>query len=160
MTAKRVFDGNNGAATRAYLAGLSARGPNGQLAAMLFRAQKASIRAKAYTGSTVDRYGRNRSYRSLAYDKKNWALSHLVDMLMRLPWPPGEWGWGLDPAQTQCPHVLYVDLPVGQVSFHSSGRLDGPTYPGKWDGRRGVGSDRIIAFCDQVMGEVTLPAPF
>ena len=60
-----------------------------------------------------------------------------------------EAGWGRDEAQTFNKWVLYVDLPEGQVSFHSPERYEGPDYPGQWDGRR-LSEERIISFCQRV----------
>jgi len=42
-----------------------------------------------------------------------------------------------------------VDLPEGQVSFHSLARYAGPDYAGDWDGQR-KSEERILRFCDQV----------
>ena len=39
------------------------------------------------------------------------------------------WGWKQDPATINYPWVLYVDLPTGQVSYHSQFRGEGPDYP-------------------------------
>lgn len=60
------------------------------------------------------------------------------------------WGWGRDPAQPFAKHVLYVDLPLGQVSFHSESRYVGPDYGGEWDGDR-ASEGRVVQFCDVVM---------
>jgi hypothetical protein len=46
--------------------------------------------------------------------------------------------------------VLYVDLPTGQVSFHTAARGVGPDYPGKWDGVRGTGAIRIIKWASSL----------
>ena len=44
------------------------------------------------------------------------------------------WGWKQDPKEEFAKHVLYIDLPQGQVSFHSATRYRGPDYGGDWDG--------------------------
>lgn len=56
------------------------------------------------------------------------------------------WGWKPDPTQRHAKFVLSVDLPNGQVSFHSPVRHVGPDYEGEWDG------ERIIEFCESVLG--------
>ena len=45
MEAKRIFDGNDGEATKAYYGRMNDLGPYGQLAVALFRAQKRSTAA-------------------------------------------------------------------------------------------------------------------
>ena len=39
--------------------------------------------------------------------------------------------------------ILYIDLPTGQVSFHSPNRGEGPEYEGGWDGMVGASTTRI-----------------
>lgn len=46
--------------------------------------------------------------------------------------------------------VLYVEIPTGQVSFHSPTRGNGPDYEGDWDGAQGVSGDRIVAAIDHL----------
>lgn len=148
-----VYEGSDGDATKALYADLEKLGPIGRVVVNLFRAQKNSSRAKVYRG---------RGYRDAAYDRKDWALGNLVTAL-------GEhaaacsmrWGWGADPDQPVHSAVLYVDLPTGQVSFHTLHRVtaqrgDGPDYPGEWDGRVGQSPDRIIRFVARLLagGEI------
>lgn len=160
MRARQVFDGSEAAQTRKYLSELAAKGCEGAVAAMLFRAQKASTRAKQYRGGQTGRDGIYRSNRDLAYKNKGQALEKLCDVLMT-SWPVQKWGWGSDNTTVEAPHVLYVDISTGQVSFHSAERFAGPDYRGKWDGIRGVSVDRVIDFCDQICSGVeTLPLPF
>lgn len=146
MTAAEVFAGSDAIATRRYLAEL-AECRLGAVAAALFRVQKASSRAKQYRG-------RCRGY---SYDRKNEQLHELVAALQRQA--RLRWGWQRDPAMRFYPWVLYVDLPDGQVSFHSGDRLEGPAYPGEWDGAAGTSPDRICAFCDRVRAWPRLPDP-
>jgi len=140
QSALDVFRQNNGDVTKAYYAEMNQRGFDGQLAVALFRAQKRSSAAKSYRG------GR---FRRAAYDVKNWSLSEVVRILMNHHHPIC-WGWGHDEKTPGFEWVLYVDLPTGQVSFHSPDRLGGPDYPGQWDGVKNASADRIIAFCDSV----------
>jgi len=59
------------------------------------------------------------------------------------------YGWKRDPLAFTNPWVLYVDLPNGQVSFHSPARGEGPDYAGEWDAMH-ASEERILAFCDGV----------
>jgi hypothetical protein len=120
----------------------------------LFRAQKASARAKVYRGG-VRGQG---SFKSMAYEKKNWSLGNLTDMLAQHGDRLGLcWGWQRDAqaALVGDPHewVLYVDTPCGQVSFHSATRLKGPDYPYAWDGVVNASVGRIIRWCEQLQSD-------
>jgi hypothetical protein len=132
----RVFEGSDGEATRALYGRLEGHGPIGQVAMNLFRACKTSQRAKAYRG---------RRYRGAAYDTKQYSLdllcAHLVDHAAAIG--VSSWAWGLDPEQPVHRDVLYIDLPTGQVSFHTGQRGRGPDYPGAWDGVRDGKAHRV-----------------
>ena len=141
MKAIEVFKQNDGDVTKAYYAALDAKGPAGQIATALFRAQKRSTAAKKYRG---------RRFRSAAYDVKSWSMGELCRLLA----VHGEalsirWGWKQDDAEAYASWVLYVDLPFGQCSFHCPQRLTGPDYAGEWDHQH-ESQARIIAFCDAV----------
>jgi hypothetical protein len=140
MQAARIFSQNNGDTTKAYYAEMNSRGPMGQLAVALFRAQKRSTAAKKYRGG---RFTRD------AYDVKNWSLSEICRILGSFPHDIA-WGWQRDPNTPGFEWVLYVELPTGQCSFHSADRLAGPDFTGKWDGNRGGSLTNILAFCDSV----------
>jgi hypothetical protein len=143
MRAADVFLQNNGDVTKAYYAEMSQRGPAGLVAVALFRAQKRSTAAKRYRGG---------HYRRAAYDVKNWSIGELVKLLLEHGAALGIiWGWKRDPGVPGYEWVLYVDLPemIGQCSFHSAYRLQGPDYSGGWDGTH-FSAERIIAFCDSV----------
>lgn len=62
------------------------------------------------------------------------------------------WGWGSDTGSYAATHVLYVDLPTGQISFHQPARGDGPDYEGTWDGVRDVAEARIEAAIAELVG--------
>ncbi len=148
LKARNVYDGSNGGQTRKFCCALEKTGQLGIIAAELFRIQKASARAKVYRGGITGRYG-SVSYRKLAYKKKGLCLSVLCNLLQAdacgLPW-----GWGYDRKQQFAKCVLYLDLPNGQVSFHSTDRFAGPKYPGEWDGEN-KSEQRILSFCDQLL---------
>jgi hypothetical protein len=154
-----VYNGSNGEATRAMYERLTAIGPRGDLAVNLFRAHKTSHRAKKYRGGN----GRG-SFRGQSYDTKQWSIGNICRLLVA----NGEawrytWGWGRDEKAIGFEHVLYVDIPPGQVSYHSEYRGDGPDYSGKWDGVINAGADRISRYCamlfaaDSLAGDVGPP---
>lgn len=179
MNVREIFHGSDGEATKLLYAELEKRGPIGTIALNLFRAQKASTRAKVY----------RRKFKGAAYDKKNWSLRNLCDALIKaeaLPmnarelsaesidhwrdWAEGNrkirtcfvsdppmkepvalvWGWKADPAAEYHRSVLYVELPTGQVSFHSATPLTNHRYHGEWDGQH-VSAERIIRYVDHVL---------
>jgi hypothetical protein len=149
MRAREVFEGSDAEVTKAYYASLAKRGAAGDVAINLMRAQKYSTRAKRYRGG-IRGVG---SFRSMAYATKTWAMENLCRCLsaqgkqLRI-----KFGWKPDP---DCVFgereswVVYVDLPHGQVSFHSPTRLSSEDYAGEWD-REHKSEERILAFCDSV----------
>lgn len=141
MTAREVFEQQDGEVTRAYYADINSRGFLGQLAVALFRAQKRSTAAKKY---------RRGSHRRDAYDVKNWSLSEVCRILCMDPMR-FVWGWKRDEKTPGFEWCLYCDLPQGQVSFHSASRLEGPSYILEFDGEH-KSRERILAFCDSVAG--------
>lgn len=155
MTAAQVYETSDGTLTRRYYAELEKRGAAGLVALNLFRAQKCSSRAKVYRGG-VRGVG---SYRGMAYERKQWSIDQLAQILTTHGAELGlKWGWKRDPKQSFIPWVLYVDLPQGQVSFHSPVRRGGPDYPGDWDGEH-KSAERILAFCDQVQQRTAVFQP-
>jgi len=153
--AAKVYYGSDGGKTRSFCSTLEKTGRLGGIAAQLFRAQKASSRAKVYRGGVGK--GFRLSYRDLAYDRKDKMIATLATML-----DGGNcgmtWGWGRDDKNSVAPNVLYVDLPQGQVSFHCVQRHRGPDYPKSWDGEE-ASERRILEFCNAVMaqGESLVP---
>jgi hypothetical protein len=155
-----VFNDSDAEKTKALYARLEAFGPIGLVGVNLFRAQKASTRAKVYRGGN-----RNGSYRRQAYDRKQWSLAQLCGVLKDHAAALGiHWGWKTDPAQDVIPWVLYVDLPLKnaegvielrQVSFYSPTRGDGPDYPGDWDGIPDQSTTRIVRYiAEQILTAV------
>lgn len=147
MKAVEVYQGSDGALTKAYYAALETQGPIGIVAVNLFRAQKCSARAKVYRGG-IRGVGR---FKDLAYQRKGWSLENLSKVLGEHGAALGiAFGWGKDPGQEWNPHVLYIDLPIiGQVSFHSPARYEGPDYSGAWDGSH-QSESRVVEFCERV----------
>lgn len=145
-----IYEGSNGDKTKALYEKLAGFGAAGEIGVNLFRAHKASARAKVYRGGERGRG----SYRRMAYDRKEWSLDNLAKALEQHGQALGiTWGWAIDAAQDYHRDVLYVDLPTGQVSFHTAGRGPGPDYAGAWDGVRNHGSMRICKFIMQILDE-------
>lgn len=143
-----IYEGSNGDATKALYDRLALLGPLGQIAVNLFRAQKSSARAKVYRGGMRGRG----SYRGMAYDRKQWAMDNLASILTEHAQTCGMgWGWGDDQMQEYHRAVLYVDLPTGQVSFHTDHRGKGPDYPGNWDKARDASPGRICSWCARLL---------
>lgn len=139
----RIFNGSDGFETRELYAQLEALGPAGMVACNLFRAQKTSTRAKVYRGG---------GFRGKAYGRKQWSMDNLVALLTAHAEALGlRWGWQLDPDQARHCWVLYIDLPCGQVSFHTEYRGSGPDYAGAWDGMKGASPGRVCSFAVAVL---------
>jgi hypothetical protein len=154
-TAVEIFAGSNGDETKELYARLNDLGPTGLVALNLFRAQKCSDRAKVYRGGIRGRG----SFRSMAYDRKNWSLRNLCDVLSRHAKDLGiSWGWGEDTGTEGYAFVLYVELPAGQVSFHAPERGTGPSYGKPWDGL-GISRDRILAYAQAILDGKPPPGP-
>lgn len=142
----RIYQGSNGEATRMLYRDLEGFGPMGVIAVNLFRACKCSERAKSYRPGP--------GYRTEAYARKDWSIQNLAQALAADDAHGLTFGWGLDEALCERGdphhHVLYIDLPTGQVSFHNGARYAGPDYAGAWDGATGVAADRICRFVAQL----------
>lgn len=142
-----IYLGSDGRRTKALYDELEMMGSAGTIAVNLFRACKASERAKVYRG---------RGYTGQAYQKKDWSLDNLHSALIAYGAEVGiTFGWGRDPKAIGFEHVLYVDLPTGQVSFHLARRFGGgPDYAGTWDGIKGEAPIRICRWVEKVtMGD-------
>jgi hypothetical protein len=131
-----VYDGSDGDRTMELYRRLERLGSAGVLAMNLVRANKSSSRAKKYRG---------RRFKDAAYDRKQWAMGNLVDALEKLA-TPIPWGWAEDPEQPHHKWVLYIEIPTGQVSFHTAARGRGPDYARPWDGVRDAGAGRICSW--------------
>lgn len=139
-----VYYGSNAANTRRLGTQLKSCGPMGELASLLFTAQKASSRAKCYRGIEP---ACGRSFRDLSYERKQEALCQLAHLLDKHGTSLGiRWGWGKDDNPKMPDWVLYIDLPQGQVSFHSLIRFLGTNYEDNWDGHD-FSESRILEFC-------------
>lgn len=145
----QIYLGSDGDATKALYAELGHFGPAGDVGINLFRACKTSERAKKYRGG---------GYRGMAYEKKNWSIENLCRAMEQHSMPLGlRFGWGRDDIAVGFENVLYVDLPTGQVSFHSATRATGPDYPFAWDGQRGQAPHRICTWIARLFDRATAP---
>jgi hypothetical protein len=149
--AAKVYFGSNAGETRAFCTALEKTGSLGKIAAELFRVQKASTRAKHYRGGVTSDQGFRKSYRDLAYDRKDMAMAKLAAMLSDDNCGL-TWGWGRDEKNQVARNVLYVELPQGQVSFHCVHRHRGPDYPQDWDGEE-QSERRIVEFCNALIAQ-------
>jgi hypothetical protein len=151
-----VYNGSDGEATRALYARLDQLGTVGAVAVNVFRALKTSERAKIYRGG---QRGRG-SYRGMAYDRKSWSIDNLAKILAREADDLGLiWGWKRDPSQPRHDWILYIDLPTGQVSYHTAPRGEGPDYLGQWDSIRAAGPDRISRWISELLTQRHTSAP-
>ena len=142
-----IYRGSDGNATTALYKTLHEHGAAGWIAVNLFRALKCSERAKSYRGH---------GYRSAAYDRKQWSINNLAVCLLHHAKELGiVWGWKIDPEQRKHDQVIYIELPgIGQVSFHTELRGQGPDFEGEWDGARGLSPQRVCQFvCRVLRGE-------
>ena len=138
----RVYEGSDGNATTTLYKSLESFGPAGFVALNLFRANKCSQRAKVYRG---------RRFKDSAYDRKQWSMNNLCGALGEHATSLGiVWGWGQDTEQVYHNWVLYVEIPTGQVSFHTDHRGSGPDYPKPWDGIRNVSPQRVCMWIAQL----------
>lgn len=148
-----TYNGSDGGATLKLYKRLEACGPVGFICMNLFRASKASHRAKLYRGGNS-----MGSFKGQAYLKKQWAICLLVDELKRHKLGL-VWGWQEDGrAETfaKMRWVLYVETPFGQASFHGPAKGEGPHYDKPWDGQRGATHGRIIQWCAKVLTETEI----
>lgn len=154
MNAYEVFEGSDADDTVELYRHLETFGPIGIIALNLFRACKCSTRAKRY---------RRKAHSAEAYGRKQWSMDNLCTALMKHALTLGfSWGWKEDPGQEFHSQVLYVDLPTGQVSFHTERRGLGPEYPGEWDRVQNASAQRICLWVQRLLQQyenTTAPNP-
>ena len=150
----KAFSSSDGSFVTSLTADLCRRGASGAVACTLFRAFNNSQRAKKVRRRS---YGKSRNER---YSQKNESLTNLSSAIEAFR-PDLVWGWKKDYSTPGFEWVIYVELPTGQVSFHSRNRGNGPDYAGDWDGERAT-RERIAEWCGQLLQEepgtmVTMP---
>lgn len=143
---ERTYRGSDGAATRQLYGRLEALGSVGHVAVNLLRACKCSERAKLYR--------KGPGHIGEAYARKDWSVGNLARILGESPFLP--WGWGLDVRLRDRGdphhHVLYVETPFGQVSFHTGERRAGPDHARPWDGARDESGSRACRWAALLLG--------
>jgi hypothetical protein len=160
-----IYEGSDGAATKALYTELAGYGPIGIVAINLFRAQKCAARATFIsdwiaTLPRAEQEHQNAHYAVLVFSRRHYALVQLAAVLGECAADLGiGYGWGCDLTAPRYPWVLYVDLPTGQVSFHALTKGDGPAYPGVWDGVVDASAERIIAFVNLILHPSTVHRP-
>ena len=123
-------------------------GPMGQLASLLFKAEKANMQTKNYLGKAPVS---QRPYR----DNTNERLQEMLDRVASLLDAHARgmdisWGWSKDDAPDKPLWILCVDLPTGLVTYRLPYRHLGPDYKMATDSDS-YNSDRITEFCAGVM---------
>ena len=127
---------------------LDSMGPMGQLASLLFKAEKASKQAKSYSGKEpVSR----RAYGDYSNDRMTKMLNEAIQLLdAHAKDMDVSWGWSENDVPGSPPWLLCIDLPTGLVTFGMEWRRLGSDYGlGAEDGCRNP--DRIIGLCAGIL---------
>lgn len=127
---------------------LDSIGPLGQLVSLLFKAEKASMQAKSYSGrEPVSR----RPYGDYSNDRMTKMPNEAIQLLdTHAKDMDVSWGWSKSDVPATPPWVLCIDLPTGLVTFSMEWRRLGSDYGlGAEDDSQN--SDRITEFCAGVL---------
>lgn len=127
---------------------LDSMGHLGQLASLLFKAEKARIQAKSYRGTApVSR----QPYGDYSNDRMTKMLNEVIQLLdAHAKDMDVSWGWGENDVPGSPPWLLSIDLPTGLVTFRMRERRLGPDY-GQGAEDDSHNSDRITKFCAGVL---------
>jgi hypothetical protein len=85
-------------------------------------------------------------------------LGHLKTLCAELKSTPWEWGWTIDTTKGRR-HVLVVELPTGQVAFHSPRRFAGPDYAKGIEEQTSRTIDRIGLYCQNLLCRIRKKNP-
>jgi hypothetical protein len=128
-----------------------------QLCDALIKAESLPVNARACTPENIDYWRRwsasARRVRELFVSESDMTAANARQLLDTRAEPPpftSTWGWREDAGQEFHKWVLYVELPTGQVSFHSAAPLTAHRYASEWDGA-GFSETRIIAYAQAVL---------
>ena len=111
-------------ASRRLCKELDAMGPIGQLASLLFKAEKAYGQMKSYQGTAPVS---GRPYRGYSQDRLKEMLSKAVILLGAHALSMGiSWGWKANNKPNEPPWLLCINLPTGQVIYRLPYRSNGP----------------------------------
>jgi hypothetical protein len=160
-TIAEIYHGSNAADTRKLLDRVRELGHAGRIAAVIFRLQKTAARWRSYKGS-VTRGDYSVSRQTLAKEYITEAAAELARLLTVDDYGIA-WGWHFDRhVKFQDPeHVLIVELPAGQVSWHVISRGVGPDFAGLPDAvDRETAEQRVLAHVSSMIEPAAVPALF
>ena len=135
-------------ASRRLCNDLDSKGLIGELASLLFRAQKARKQARNYSGVAPVS---GRPYRDYSKDRMREMLDKAICLLQARATAFGiPWGWRRDDSSGKPPWVLQIDLPSGPVAYRLPYRHVGPDYGGCLEGDS-LNDHRVAEFCAGVL---------
>ena len=143
-----AFCSSDAPASRGLCKELDALGPMGQLASLLFKAEKARMQARSYSGRAPVS---GRPFRGYSYDRMREMLAKAIRLLDAHAKAMGiAWGWSRNDAPGKPPWVLSIDLPTGQVTYRIQERhLEADNELESED--EILNSSRITKFCAEVL---------
>ena len=143
-----AFSTSDAPASRRLCKELDAMGPMGQLASLLFKAEKARMQAKSYSGRAPVS---GRPYRGYSYDRMREMLAKAIRLLdarakaMGMPW-----SWHREDKPSGPFWSLTIDLPTGRVAYRMPYLYAEPEYySGVEDDAEN--SDQVTEFCAGVL---------
>ena len=143
-----TFHASNAPMSRQLCKELESKGPIGQLAAMLFKAEKANMQAKSYLGrSPVS----GRPYRGYSFDRMREMLAKAIRLLDAHAKAMGTpWSWHREDKPGGPFWSLTIDLPTGRVAYRM------PYLYAETESNSGVeddaeNSDQVTEFCAGVL---------
>lgn len=143
-----AFHASDAQSSRRLCRDLDTKGPMGQLASLLFKAEKAYRQMKSYQGTApVSR----RPYRNYSQDRMREMLAKAVRLLDAHAKAMGvTWSWRRDDKSGSSIWVLSIDLPTGKVIYRLPYRQAGPDCESSLedDARN---SDLVTEFCAAVL---------
>ena len=143
-----AFNTSSSPLSRQLCKELDSMGTMGQLASLLFKAEKASKQANSYSGQApISR----RPYCDYSHDRMRKMLMEVVRLLDTYAMAIDiAWGWSMNDESGKPPWKLCIELPTGLVTFRMRDRRLGPDY--------GLGAEdechnpeHITAFCAGVL---------
>ena len=143
-----AFCTSDAPASRRLCKELDAMGSMGQLASLLFKAEKAHKQAKSYSGRAPVS---GRPYRGYSYDRMREMLAKAVRLLGAHAVSMGmSWRWRREDKPGGPFWVLTIDLPTGRVAYRMPYLYAEPEYySGVEDDAEN--SDQVTEFCAGVL---------
>lgn len=147
-TVSEAFCTSNAQLSRRLCNYLESIGLVGELASLLFKAEKARKQARNYSGVAPVS---GRPYRDYSKDRVRKMLDKAICLLQARATAFGiPWGWRRDDSSGKPPWVLQIDLPSGPVTYRLPYRHVGPDYGGCLEGDS-LNDHRIAEFCAGVL---------